>query len=311
MVSRQTVKVAMVVVVMVTSFLSIAVAQGANPAVHVEADIARSCYSARVGFGSIWMSSGDELDRIDFSDNSVRRVPVRGLQTWHSNVTVGDGAVWLGDARATIYKIDPWKEQVVEEIRVELDQSSTAYWSLAVGEGAVWVVVGNKKLGRYSTMNGAEEATISLPSDSQRVLVAFGFVWVSGTGNDELYRIDPATNQIAATIELRARPRALAAGEGAVWVFNEGDGTVQRIDGKSGELLATVETRMVGLADITAGGGFVWVGTATGDIIQINPRSNSVRGKFKVEAGGYLAIDYGGNSLWMCGMAAYRIAPPG
>ena len=91
-------------------------------------------------------------------------------------------------------------------------------------------------------MSGAEEATISLPSSSSRVLVAFGFVWVAGTGNDELYRIDPATNQIAATVELRARPTALAAGEGAIWVFNEGDGTVQRIDGKSGQQLATLET---------------------------------------------------------------------
>ena len=78
------------------------------------------------------MSSGDELDRIDFRDNSLRRVPVRGLQSWHSSVTVGDGAVWLGDALSAIYKIDPQTEQVVKEVHVELDQSSTAVWDLAV-----------------------------------------------------------------------------------------------------------------------------------------------------------------------------------
>jgi DNA-binding beta-propeller fold protein YncE len=256
------------------------------------------------------MSSGDEFDRIDFRDNSLRRVPVRGLQSFHSSVTVGDGAVWLGDARSTIYKIDPQTEQVVKEVRVELDQSPTAAWDLAVGEGAVWVVVGNKKLGRYSAISGADEATISLPSSSSRVLVAFGFIWVAGTGNDELYRIDPATNQIAATVELRARPTALAAGEGAIWVSNEGDGTVQRIDGKSGQQLATLETGAVGRAGITVGGGFVWVGTTSGTIIQIDPRTNSVQGKFKTEAGGYFAIGYGGSSLWMCGEATYRIAPP-
>lgn len=309
MVLRQTVKVTVVAVVMLASFLSTIVAEETTPAAHVEADIARSCYSAHVGFGSFWMLSGDELDRIDFRDNSVRRVPVRGLQSWHSSMAVGDGAVWLGDARSTIYKVDPQTEQVVTEVPVELDQSSTATWDLAVGEGAVWVVVGNKKLGRYSVMSGAEEATISLPSSSSRVLVAFGFVWVAGTGNDELYRIDPATNQIAATVELRARPTALAAGEGAIWVFNEGDGTVQRIDGKSGQLLATLETDTVGRAGLTFGGGFVWVGTS-GAIIQIDPRTNSVQGKFKAEADGNFAIGYGGNSLWMCGAAAYRIAPP-
>jgi streptogramin lyase len=301
----------MVAGVILASFFSITIAEEANPAVRVEANIAKSCYSARTGFGSLWMAAGDELDRVDFHDNSVRRVPINGLQAWHSSLTVGEGAVWLGDARATIYKVDPDTEQVIKEIRVDLDQSLTAFWNLAAGEGSVWVTVGNRKLGRYSAANGAEEATIPLPSNSQRVLVAFGSVWVSGTGNDELYRIDPATNQIAATIGLRSRPRALVADEGAIWVFNEGDGTIQRIDAKTGEQIATVETDTVGLADMTIGGGFVWVGTASRDLIQIDPRSNSVRGKFKPAAGDYMAIGYGGASLWMCGSATYRITPPG
>ena len=86
---------------------------------------------------------------------------------------------------------------------------------------------------------------ISLPSRSSGVIVAFGSVWVTGTGNDELYRVDPTT-QIAATIELRSDPRSLAEGEGSVWVFNEGDGTVQRIDGKRGNLVATIQTGVHG-----------------------------------------------------------------
>ena len=119
MVLRQTVHVTMVAAAILASVHSINVAEDATPTVHLEANIARSCYSAVAGFGSFWMSSGDELDRIDFRNNSLRRVPVRGLQSWHSSVTVGDGAVWLGDARSTIYKIDPQTEQVVKEVRVE------------------------------------------------------------------------------------------------------------------------------------------------------------------------------------------------
>ena len=180
---------------------------------------------------------------------------------------------------------------------------------LGVGEGAVWVIPDGKKLTRYSATSVTEEATVPLPSRSSRVLVAFGSVWVSGTGNDELYRVDPTINQITATIELRAQPKALAAGEGSVWVFNEGDGTVQRIDGKSGEQLATIETDTVGKANITVGGGFVWVGAMIGAIVQIDPRTNSVRGKFKTMIGGF-AFRYGGNSLWICGEAAYRLTPP-
>ena len=233
----------------------------------------------------------------------------------------GDMVVAADGIRTTVYKVDPQKEQVVQEVRVELDQSSSAYWSLAAGEGAVWVVVGNEKLGRYSATSGAEEAVIGLPSSSSRVLVAFGSVWVSGTGNDELYRIDPATNQITATVELRGRPRALAAGEGAVWVFNERDGTVQRIDAKSGKQLGTVETEAVGRAEMTVGGGFVWVATLAGALIQIDPHTNSVRHKLNPPAearidAAFNDISYGNGSLWMCGTAltsdhlAYRIAPP-
>ena len=158
---RQARNVAAAAGLFVASFFSITLAEEANPAVHVEADIVNSCYSARTGFGSLWMSSGDELHRVDFHDNSVRRVPVKGLQAWHSSVTVGEDAVWLGDARATIYKVDPQTEQVIKEIRVDLDQSLTAFWNLAAGEGSVWVTVGNRKLGRYSAAGGAEEATIS------------------------------------------------------------------------------------------------------------------------------------------------------
>ena len=176
---RQAPKIAVVAGITLASFVSITVAEEANPAVRVEADFAKSCYFARTGFGSLWMSSGDELDRIDFDDNSVRRIPVKGLQTFHSSVAVGESAVWLGDARATIYKIDPKTEQVIKEIPVDLDQSLTAFWNLAVGEGSVWVTVGNRKLGRYSATSGAEEATISLPSNSQRgpcgIRICLGF----------------------------------------------------------------------------------------------------------------------------------------
>lgn len=304
MVSYRTIKISVVAL----SFVApVAVAEEVAQAVHVEAEIAGSCYSADVGFRSFWMLSGPLLARVDLSDNSIRRVPVTGLQSWHSSVTMGEGAVWLLDGRTTIYKIDPQNEQVVQELPIELGDSA----GLGVGEGAVWVIPDGKKLVRYAATNLTEEATVPLPSYSSHVLVAFGSVWVSGTGNDDLYRIDPSTNQIVRTIELRARPGALAADEGSLWVFNQGDGTLQRIHGKSGEELASIETDAIGKATITIGGGFVWVGTQSGMIIQVDPRTNAVRGKLDVKGRtAIFAIRYAGNSLWICGDTALRIAPP-
>jgi virginiamycin B lyase len=142
--------------------------------------------------------------------------------------------------------------------------------------------------------------------------VAFGSVWITGTGNDELYRVDPTSNEIVATIELDSDPRFLAAGEGSVWVFNEGTGSVQRIDGNDSKLIATIETEAAGKGStITVGGGFVWVSTRLVPVIQIDPRTNSVRRKFNlVGKAGASTIAYAGGSLWISGSSVRRIKPP-
>ena len=173
--------------------------------------------------------------------------------------------------RSMIYKIDPRTNQVAMAIPIDLLGAIgiPGRSGIAAGEGAVWAITSNNELRRYSAEGGTLEAAISLPSHSSGVIVAFGSVWITGTGNDELYRVDPTTNQIAATIDLHSNPRSLAVGEGSVWVHNEGNGTVQRIDGKSGDLVATIETGTVGKGTIAVGGGFVWVSTRAEPIIQM------------------------------------------
>ena len=228
-------------------------------------------------------------------------------------MAVGEGAIWVPDTdRSMIYKIDPKTNQVAKEIPIDLlgAVGIPGRSGIAVGEGAVWAITSNNELRRYSAEGGTQEAAVSLPSHSSGVIVAFGSVWITGTGNDELYRVDPTTNQIAATIDLHSNPRSLAVGEGSVWVHNEGDGTVQRIDGKSGELVATIETGAVGKGAIAVGGGFVWVSTRAEPIVQIDPRTNSVRGKFKVEMSEYSTIRFGSGSLWISGRSVRRIKPP-
>jgi streptogramin lyase len=215
-----------------------------------------------------------------------------------------------------IYEIDPVTNRVAMEMEMPADalggdrRQARSWDQLAVGEGSVWAITGNKELRRYSVHSGTQKAAVSLPSFSSGVIVAYGSVWITGTGNDELYRVDPTTNQIAATIELHSDPRSLAAGEGSIWIRNEGDGSVQRIDGKSGELVATIDTGAVGQGAIAVGGGFVWVSTHNDPIIQIDPRTNSVRGKYKVEMAEYSTIRFASGSLWISGGMVRRVRPP-
>jgi len=270
-------------------------------------------------FDSMWMISltAKKLIRINPGDNSVTEIPILGAvgPLANAGLAVGEGAVWLADhGGSIIYKIDPTTNQVAKKIPADLLGGGLiqkrAWDGIAVGEGAVWAITDNKELLRYSTEGGTQEAAVPLPSHSSGAIVAFGSVWITGTGNDELYRVDPTTNQIATTIDLNSNPRSLAAGEGSIGVHNEGDGTSQRIDGKSGELVATIETGAVGKGAIMVGGGFVWVSTHDEPIIQIDPRTNSVRGKYRVEMQEYSTIRFGSGSLWVSGGSVRRIKPP-
>ena len=101
--------------------------------------------------------------------------------------------------RGVIYKIDPQTNHVVKRIAADMVGHGG---SIGAGLGAVWVITGgsNNELSRFSAESGAEEAKVPLSSRSSAALVAFGSVWITGTGNDELYRVDPTSNEIVTTI---------------------------------------------------------------------------------------------------------------
>jgi virginiamycin B lyase len=304
---------------MVLSSVTTTVRAGDIQEAHIGAVIPRFGYFMGAGFGSIWVMSGDKLARIRLADNSVTDIPIEGAGSIGglldgTGLAVGEGAVWVPDVnRQVIYKVDPHTHQVVT--RAALGMAGGSGGSIGVGEGALWVIAGARKneLKRYSAETGTEEASISLASASSDVLVAFGSVWITGTGNEELYRVDPAINQVVATIDLHSRPRSLASGEGSIWVFNAGDGTVDQIDGNTGKLLATIETGGAARGAIAVGGGFVWVVTPLVPLIKIDPGTHLVRGKFSVEMGGYSggsSVGYSGGSLWISGPTIRRVTPP-
>jgi virginiamycin B lyase len=282
----------------------------------IEAEIQRNGDFMGFGFGSLWLMSGSNLIRVDPSNNSVTEIDIDGSSK-HRMFAIGEGAVWVPDVgKGMIFKVDPNKGAVVKEIPAQMLSTEG---SIGVGEGSVWVVTAEaleKALTRFNADTGVAEAKISLPSSSTGVLVDFGSVWVTGTGNGELYRIDPKTNAIGSTIKLHDTPRLMTSGEGSVWVLNEGDGSVQRIDGKTGNLISTIETTsgFVGACcDITFGGGYVWLtnlGDAPFPLAQIDPKNN----RFIREFTGHHVIGgnitFGAGSLWVSGAHIYRIQPP-
>ena len=124
---------------------------------------------------------------------------------------------------------------------------------------------------------GAEVARVSVGTSPCAVVGAFGAVWVSLYGDDQVIRLDPQTRAVRSRTPTGAHPCGLAVGAGSVWVENYGDGTVTRVDGRTGRVLARPH---VGSSpyDVTFSAGAAWV-TNYGDntVSRVDARINRVR----------------------------------
>jgi ABC-type branched-subunit amino acid transport system substrate-binding protein len=186
-------------------------------------------------------------------------------------------------------------------------QTATPPSSLAVGEGAVWVL-------------GLEDSTLSrIDPETKKVVKRFrlrhhptdiaagaGAVWVKGDGT--LARIDPDTGKATRTVKLPETVEngdlpfqnwgfpQVAVGAGAVWAIN-GDRTVSRIDPDTGRRVARI---VVDAATIAAGREGVWFISAddTRAVTRIDPSTNRVGRRIPVSAQNLSAVALGAGHVW-------------
>lgn len=168
------------------------------------------------GFGSVWVTAGWRLLRLDDRGRLVRAFEefssARGL-------AVGHDAVWVGDiaqpatGASTVVRIDPETDEVAAKIPVAAEIAA-----VAVGEDAVWVASDNGTLTRIDPVANVVSATLELGGALSGVAVAPDAVWVANSGARNVARVDFQTNEVVETIDTGARPEAIAVGEGAVWV---------------------------------------------------------------------------------------------
>jgi ABC-type branched-subunit amino acid transport system substrate-binding protein/streptogramin lyase len=187
-------------------------------------------------------------------------------------------------------------------------QTGTPPGSLAVGEGAVWVL-------------GLEDSTLSrIDPETKRVVKRFrlrraptdvaagaGAVWVKGDGR--LARIDPDTGEATRIVKLPDTgdyPGDLpfqnwgfpqvAVGAGAVWAIND-DRTVSRIDPDSGRRVARI---VVDAATVAAGKEGVWFisGDDTRAVTRIDPSTNRVGQTIPVGAQNLSGVAVGAGHVW-------------
>ncbi len=207
---------------------------------------------------AVWVANGTAgtVSRIDPADNAVTAtLDLKGRNQVLPNsiyaIAAGEGAVWVGAGRRSLFRIDRRTHEVTAAIDV-VDTPIT----VAAGQGATWIATDTEQVLRVEPRTNRITARVpaALPV---AIAAGEGGVWLA-TQSDSVWRIDPATGAVVETIPVGKRPLGLTAAGGSVWVANGGDGTVSRIDPRTNRVVETIELGYTPAA-VSVGAGGVWV----------------------------------------------------
>jgi YVTN family beta-propeller protein len=219
--------------------------------------------------------SGAGVAQISAAANQVRRV----IDLANPNdVETGMGSAWAtGNPRGNVVLAQ--LRAFGREARLDLGRPTAMVPDdLAVGEGAVWVLVANR-LHRIDPVN-PDAAPIASHLGTRSLVaglaVGVGSVWVVDATRQTLRRIDPATGRVIDTIPVGSAPDGVAVGEGAVWVTSAQSGFVVEVSPTLGRAVRGI--RVPGVAeDVAVGAGHVWVTATERDAVaRIDPISRRV-----------------------------------
>jgi hypothetical protein len=165
------------------------------------------------------------VERLDIS-GPVTHVAAGGLGLW---VTRG------GAHRSDLIQLDPSSGRPLG-VPVRLDGRANR---LAVGEGAVWAVLGTGVLIKVDPGSGRIVDRVPTGDSVSDMAVGERGVWITHFGPGTVTRIDPRTDRIVATIHVGRGPSSVLVGGGAVWVTSDVEGPIlQRIDPASNAITA-------------------------------------------------------------------------
>ena len=235
------------------------------------------------------------------------------------NVTRGDSspARPASVAGNSLALVDAESNDLVEQISVGHHPTS-----VAVGEGAVWVLNADDQTITRVDEESRQVKTFAIGETPHELAVGAGAVWVGIRRGAAVSRLDPQSGVVDRVIPVfkgldvsgpgvTSAGAAIAVGDGAVWVVSP-DRTVSRIDPKTNRVVATVRAR--GASTLAVGERSVWIVNLDSSVSQIDPATNKVRATIQVPANGLTAAAVGAGSLWTTdpiGGAVWRVDPHG
>jgi streptogramin lyase/predicted Ser/Thr protein kinase len=218
--------------------------------------------SVAAGFGSLWVTNGDQARLVRVDPVSGHLQGDRLVGSGEAVVVVaGEGAIWVGrrakrasDPPSAIVKVDPRGGDTKE---ILFGQEGIG--DIAIGGGYVWVP--NRRRSRLSRIDPSSGERRSTPIGLGDHRVAFGAdqVWVTNYDDGTISQNNRSLSN-AATDALNVRgPLDLTVSGSTVWVASKLDEAVVRLDARTGKTIG--EPIAVGRNPfaIVAHGGHVWV----------------------------------------------------
>jgi streptogramin lyase len=249
------------------------------------------------GAGAVWVANGGDrtVSRID--PRTMKTVSTIGIGADVSDLAVGFGSVWVANGNAgTLTRVDPATNAVQATLRLggSSPLSTQPVFSVATGEGSVWVTRGdsvlridpktNEVIGRIraepltgiavgngsvwvtttidhvlriDARSGTFTGSASLPDQGIRPVLAGNSLWMIVGSPGKLWRLDAGTLSPSGTAPGGAFAVDLASDGRTLWLAKT-DGGLLRVDPSAGEV---TERTMLGpsASGVAVGGGKAWV----------------------------------------------------
>ena len=180
----------------------------------------RPVFLVATGAGSVWVTRGNKLLRIDPDTNEARPwFRVKRPQ----GLAAGADAVWVTQANEHVLRIDA----TTPKITAERDLSELPQFPVQFGDSLWLVGYGDRKPHVWhldaTTLTPRTAIPFPTPGYPQDLSGGSRALWTVGPNSGYLWRIDPATELRTRVVWVAPHPISVAAGEGAVWVGTQAE----------------------------------------------------------------------------------------
>jgi hypothetical protein len=175
----------------------------------------RPVFLVATGAGSVWITRGNELMRINPETNEAR--------TWlrvkrPQGLVAGADAVWVTQANEHVLRIDA----TTPKVTAEEDLSELPQFPVQFGDSLWLIGYGDRKPHVWhldaTTLTPRTAIPFSISGYPQDLSGGSRALWTVGPNSGYLWRIDPRTELATRVVWVAPHPISVATGEGAVWV---------------------------------------------------------------------------------------------